>query len=48
MGDNSKQKVVGKGKINMYLILGTTHAFLFQWYKKLKLSIDFLLNTCDF
>jgi hypothetical protein len=46
MGDNSKQKVVGQGKINMYLIVGATHAFLFQWYKKF--SLDFLLYTCDF
>ncbi len=48
IGDNSTQKVVGKGKINMNLIMGATHAFLFHWYKKLKSSLDFLLNTCDF
>jgi hypothetical protein len=41
MGDNSTQKVVGKGKINMNLIMGATHAFLFHWYKKLKSSLDF-------
>jgi len=32
----------------MNLIMGATHAFLFHWYKKLKSSLDFLLNNVTF